>query len=186
MAYYCECYGYPKRPPSIFDGFTLRPLPYPVLLILTVISIFLGIKFYFTADEAAETTNFHINWLLLITPLLIIFAIKLISSFQNRRKWSYYGGCPAPVKCCCYECRASCVLVYCPWSTERYKIPADMLKTALNMISRMSPKELQNMVKMASFQGDNSPFNGSPFDTNFTPGSVPPNLSLEMLKTAVI
>uniref|UniRef100_A0A803KRC5 Outer envelope protein 61 n=1 Tax=Chenopodium quinoa TaxID=63459 RepID=A0A803KRC5_CHEQI len=60
------------------------------------------------------------------------------------------------------------------------EVPADMLKTASNMIGRMSPEELQNMVKMASsFKGDNSPFNG-----NFGPGSVPPNLSPEMLKTA--
>ncbi|KAL2925364.1 Outer envelope protein 61 [Bienertia sinuspersici] len=65
------------------------------------------------------------------------------------------------------------------------EIPADMLKTASNMIGRMSPEELQNMVKMASsFQGDNSPFNGPPFDNNFGPGLVPPNLSPEMLKTA--
>ncbi|XP_021715632.1 outer envelope protein 61-like [Chenopodium quinoa] len=60
------------------------------------------------------------------------------------------------------------------------EVPADMLKTASNMIGRMSPEELQNMMKMASsFKGDNSPFNG-----NFGPGSVPPNLSPEMLKTA--
>ncbi|KNA25078.1 hypothetical protein SOVF_009830 [Spinacia oleracea] len=65
------------------------------------------------------------------------------------------------------------------------EVPADMLKTASNMIGRMSPEELQNMVKMASsFQGENSPFSGSPFDANFGPGSVPPNLSPEMLRTA--
>lgn len=65
------------------------------------------------------------------------------------------------------------------------ELPADMLKTASNMIGRMSPEELQNMVKMASsFQGENLPFNGSPFDSSFGPGSVPPNLSPEMLKTA--
>uniref|UniRef100_A0A7C9EH84 Uncharacterized protein n=1 Tax=Opuntia streptacantha TaxID=393608 RepID=A0A7C9EH84_OPUST len=65
------------------------------------------------------------------------------------------------------------------------EIPVDMLKTASSMISRMSPEELQNMVKMASsFQGENLPFNGSLFDTDFGPGSIPPNLSPEMLKTA--
>lgn len=64
------------------------------------------------------------------------------------------------------------------------EIPPDMLKTASSMIGKMSPEELQNMVKMASsFQGESSPFT-SPFDGNFGPGSVPPNLSPEMLKTA--
>ncbi|KAL9228635.1 hypothetical protein vseg_004190 [Gypsophila vaccaria] len=59
--------------------------------------------------------------------------------------------------------------------------PVDMLKTATSMIGRMSPDELQNMVKMASsLQGDNPPFGGSPFGSS----SAPPNLSPEMLKTA--
>ncbi|CAO2825045.1 unnamed protein product [Amaranthus hypochondriacus] len=66
-----------------------------------------------------------------------------------------------------------------PGKTE--KIPADMLKTASNMIGRMSPEELKKMVKIASsFQSEK----GSPFNGNFEPGSVPPNLSPEMLKTA--
>lgn len=113
MVYY-DYYAYPRRPPSIFDGLTLRPLPYPVLLILVVVSVFLGMKFYFATEEAAETTEFHINWMLLITPILLIFAVKLLSSIQDRRRWSY-GGCPAPARCGCFECRASCVPVYRPW-----------------------------------------------------------------------
>ncbi|KAK9727079.1 hypothetical protein RND81_05G257000 [Saponaria officinalis] len=65
------------------------------------------------------------------------------------------------------------------------EVPVDMLKTTTNMIGRMSPDELQNMIKMASsFQGDSSPFGGSPFDPNFGSTSAPPNLSPEMLKTA--
>ncbi|KAJ8439359.1 hypothetical protein Cgig2_022496 [Carnegiea gigantea] len=64
-------------------------------------------------------------------------------------------------------------------------IPVDMLKTTTSMISRMSPEELQNMVKMASsFQGGNPYVNGPPFGNNFGPGSIPPNLSPDMLKTA--
>lgn len=66
------------------------------------------------------------------------------------------------------------------------ELPPDMLKTASSMIGRMSPEELQNMVKMAaSFQGESSPFSGgSPFAGNLGSGSVPANLSPEMLKTA--
>lgn len=108
---YCDYHSYPRRDPSICDGLTLRPLPYPVLLILLVVSIFLGIKFYFVSDEAAETTEFHINWMLLLTPILLIFAVRLLSSFQGRRRRSY-GGCTTerwpPASCCCYDCRGYC------------------------------------------------------------------------------
>ncbi|KAK9279715.1 hypothetical protein L1049_013397 [Liquidambar formosana] len=66
-------------------------------------------------------------------------------------------------------------------------VAPDMLKTASNMISKMSPEELQKMLQLASsFQGEN-PYLGASFDTNFNgsrPGSVPPNVSPDMLKTA--
>ena len=54
------------------------------------------------------------------------------------------------------------------------EVPADMVKTASNMISKMSPEELQKMLELAS----SSNFN------NFKPGSIPPNVSPDMLKTA--
>lgn len=61
------------------------------------------------------------------------------------------------------------------------EIPPDMFKTASNMISKMSPEELQKMVNMASsFEG--SPLIGQ--GAGFGSGSVPPNLSPEMMKTA--
>lgn len=64
----------------------------------------------------------------------------------------------------------------------------DMIKTASNMISKMSPEELQRMVQMASsFQRENEYFPKGSLDSNFgsfRPGSVPPNLTPEMLKTA--
>lgn len=64
----------------------------------------------------------------------------------------------------------------------------DMFKTASNMISKMSPEELQRMVQMASsFQRENEYFPKGSLDSNFgsfRPGSVPPNLTPEMLKTA--
>lgn len=110
---YSYPYSYPnpyvgRREPSIFDGFTLRPLPYPVLLILIVISLFLGIKFYTSYEEAEEAAESQINWLLLALPLAIIFAVRWLSSFQapvpffDRRKWAY-GGLrgPSPVPGSC-------------------------------------------------------------------------------------
>ncbi|XP_022730197.1 outer envelope protein 61-like isoform X2 [Durio zibethinus] len=62
-------------------------------------------------------------------------------------------------------------------------VKPDMLKTASNMISNMSPDELQKMVQLASsFQGEN-PYTGH-FKNGFGPGSVPPNVTPDMLKTA--
>ncbi|XVF19590.1 hypothetical protein REPUB_Repub11eG0124000 [Reevesia pubescens] len=63
------------------------------------------------------------------------------------------------------------------------EVSPDMFKTASNMISKMSPEELQKMVQLASsFQGEN-PYTGS-LENGFGPGSVPPNVTPEMLKTA--
>lgn len=68
------------------------------------------------------------------------------------------------------------------------EIPVDMLRTASNMVGKMSPEELQRMFEVASsFQGDNPSFKGGPSGANydsFKPGSVPSNLTHDMLKTA--
>lgn len=67
-------------------------------------------------------------------------------------------------------------------------IPPDMVKTASNIIGKMSPEELQRMVQMASsFQGE-TPFTkrGSSNSTSdsFGSGSVPPNMTPDMMKMA--
>ncbi|KAF7120270.1 hypothetical protein RHSIM_Rhsim13G0198700 [Rhododendron simsii] len=65
-------------------------------------------------------------------------------------------------------------------------ISPDMIKTASNMISRMSPQELQKMLQMASsFQGENNPFvKGVSSDNSFRPGPVPTDLTPDMMKMA--
>uniref|UniRef100_A0A5B7AIE3 Putative outer envelope protein 61 n=1 Tax=Davidia involucrata TaxID=16924 RepID=A0A5B7AIE3_DAVIN len=67
-------------------------------------------------------------------------------------------------------------------------ISPDMFKTASNMISKMSPEELQRMFQMASsFQGENPYIKRGSSDSNinsFRPGSVPPDMTPDMLKTA--
>ncbi|XP_073141405.1 outer envelope protein 61 [Henckelia pumila] len=57
-----------------------------------------------------------------------------------------------------------------------------MVKTAANVIGKMSPEELQRMFHLASsFQGDHA---NSKTGSPFSPGSVPPDLSPDMLNTA--
>ena len=63
------------------------------------------------------------------------------------------------------------------------EISPEMIRTASNMIGKMSTEELQRMFEMASsFQGDNPGFKAGP--DSFKPGSVPPNVTPDMLKTA--
>lgn len=66
-------------------------------------------------------------------------------------------------------------------------ISPDMVKTASNMIGKMSPDELQRMFEMASsFERGNPSSTGSPFNTNnsFKANLIPPNVTPDMLKTA--
>ncbi|CAH9072587.1 unnamed protein product [Cuscuta europaea] len=67
-------------------------------------------------------------------------------------------------------------------------IPPDMVKTASNVIGKMSPEELQKMVQIASsIQGDASLAKGGPSNSNsdsFVPGITPPNMTPDMMKMA--
>ncbi|KAJ9178654.1 hypothetical protein P3X46_010521 [Hevea brasiliensis] len=68
------------------------------------------------------------------------------------------------------------------------EVSPDMFRTASNMISKMSPEELQKMIQMASsFQGGNPYAAGGSSDASlnsFRLSSAPPNVSPDMLKTA--
>ncbi|KAI3736349.1 hypothetical protein L6452_15888 [Arctium lappa] len=79
---------------SIFEAFSLNPLPYPVLLILALIFFFLGFQWYSSYEEAIEATEESFNWLLLITPLLLLFAVKWLSSMDNPEKIFGFGLSP--------------------------------------------------------------------------------------------
>ncbi|XP_039034271.1 outer envelope protein 61-like, partial [Hibiscus syriacus] len=59
------------------------------------------------------------------------------------------------------------------------EVSPDMLKTASNMISKMSPEELQRMVQLASSFHTENPYTGG-----FRSGSAPSNVTPDMLKTA--
>ncbi|KAK2434965.1 hypothetical protein QL285_020059 [Trifolium repens] len=71
------------RNSSVLDGFTLNPLPYPVLLILAVIFIFLGTSWYLSYEEVVETAQEQLGWLLFATPVLLIFIVRLVSSMED-------------------------------------------------------------------------------------------------------
>ncbi|CAJ2679681.1 hypothetical protein L195_g009665 [Trifolium pratense] len=72
-----------NRNSSVLDGFTLSPLPYPVLLILAVIFIFLGTSWYLSYEEVVETAQEQLGWLLFATPVLLIFIVRLVSSMED-------------------------------------------------------------------------------------------------------
>ncbi|KAL5066867.1 hypothetical protein RYX36_017754, partial [Vicia faba] len=64
-------------------------------------------------------------------------------------------------------------------------VSPDMIKASSDMIGKMSPEELQKMFDMASlFQGNNPFLRGGSSDSPFNSGSVPPNVTPNMLKTA--
>ncbi|KAL5081624.1 hypothetical protein RYX36_010045, partial [Vicia faba] len=63
-------------------------------------------------------------------------------------------------------------------------VSPDMIKASSDMIGKMSPEELQKMFDMASsFQGNNPFLRGGSSDSPFNSGSVPPNVTPDMLKT---
>ena len=68
---------------SIFDAFSLNPLPYPVLLILAMISIFLGTSWYLSYEEAVESAEEQMGWLLLATPIALLILVRWLSSMEN-------------------------------------------------------------------------------------------------------
>ncbi|XP_030472467.1 uncharacterized protein LOC115690291 [Syzygium oleosum] len=85
-------YGRRSTASSISDVFTLNPLPYPVLVILAVISIFLGISWYFSYESAVETAEEQMSWILLAAPIVLILLVKLLSTMDDPQ--SFFTGSP--------------------------------------------------------------------------------------------
>ncbi|XP_022136126.1 uncharacterized protein LOC111007895 [Momordica charantia] len=65
---------------SILDSLSLNPLPYPVLLLLGVVFVFLGASWWFSYESAVEAAEEQINWLLFATPVLLIVLVRCLSS----------------------------------------------------------------------------------------------------------
>ncbi|KAL6270775.1 hypothetical protein ACE6H2_027686 [Prunus campanulata] len=84
--------AYGRSPTSSFiEGFSLSPLPYPVLLILAVISIFFGISWYSSYDSAVEEAETQFSWLLLFTAIALLLLVKLLSFLDP--DW-FFSLCP--------------------------------------------------------------------------------------------
>lgn len=80
--------------------FSLNPMPYPVLLILAVIFIFLGIQWFLSYESMVESAEENFGWILMATPVVLVFAVKWLSSVENpesffgqdrRRRMNYAG-----------------------------------------------------------------------------------------------
>lgn len=89
-----------SRTSQVIQVFSLNPMPYPVLLILAVILIFLGIQGFVSYESMVESTQESFGWLLMATPVVLVFAVKWLSSIEdpeslfrrNRRRQMNYAG----------------------------------------------------------------------------------------------
>ncbi|KAJ4716721.1 Oxidoreductase/transition metal ion-binding protein [Melia azedarach] len=79
--------GYYRRN-SIFDSFTLSPLPYPVLLILAVLLIFFSISWYFSYESVVESAEEQMGWMLFATPVALILLVRWLSSWDSADMFS--------------------------------------------------------------------------------------------------
>ncbi|KAG5239073.1 DNA (cytosine-5)-methyltransferase CMT [Salix suchowensis] len=82
---------YGSRSDVIHDAFTLKPLPYPVLLIFAVISFLFWIPWYLNHKDIAETADTQVNWLILLVPVVIIAIVGWLFNMTpwDRRRRTY-------------------------------------------------------------------------------------------------
>lgn len=86
--------GYGRsRASSVLDGFSLNPVPYPVLLILSLILLFLGISWYLSYEEVVEAAEEQLGWMLLATPVVLILVVRWLSSVYTS-EWFFFNSLP--------------------------------------------------------------------------------------------
>ncbi|XP_073128652.1 uncharacterized protein [Henckelia pumila] len=78
---------------SILDVFSLNPPPYPVLFVLALIFVFLGLQWYVSYESVVESTEENMGWVLIAVTLILVFAVKWLSSFEDPGWW-FYGRSP--------------------------------------------------------------------------------------------
>lgn len=76
-------YGRRSIASSILEVFTLNPVPFPVLLVLAVISVLLFISWYVSYESIVEAAEEQMSWVLLAIPILLLLAVHLVSFIEN-------------------------------------------------------------------------------------------------------
>ncbi|KAL7118640.1 hypothetical protein ACP275_02G015900 [Erythranthe tilingii] len=79
---------------SIMEAFSLNPLPYPVLLFSCLIFLFLGLQWYVSYESVVEAAEESMGWLLMAAPLVLLFAVRWLSTLENRPEWWFSGTSP--------------------------------------------------------------------------------------------
>ncbi|KAF8013568.1 hypothetical protein BT93_I1424 [Corymbia citriodora subsp. variegata] len=84
-------YGRRSTASSISEAFTLNPVPYPVLVILAVIFIFLGGHWYFSFEDFMESAQEQLGWILLAAPLILLVVVRWLPTSAEDQA-GFFGG----------------------------------------------------------------------------------------------
>ncbi|KAK3151052.1 hypothetical protein QOZ80_3AG0241080 [Eleusine coracana subsp. coracana] len=78
---------------SLVEAFTLSPVPSPVILILLMVTLLLGVSWFFTYEDFIEEATEQLSWLLLAVPIALVLLIRWISSVDSFE--GYFGFYPS-------------------------------------------------------------------------------------------
>ncbi|XAR72736.1 hypothetical protein NMG60_11019476 [Bertholletia excelsa] len=74
---------------AVSDVFSLNPPPFPVLLILALISVLLCLHWYASYESVLEDTQEIFGWALLAVPVVLILAVRWISGVEDFSGWPF-------------------------------------------------------------------------------------------------
>ncbi|KAF7049720.1 hypothetical protein CFC21_058207 [Triticum aestivum] len=90
---------------SVLEAFTLSPLPYPVILILMMVTLLLGASWFFSYEDFMEEASEQFSWFLLGVPIALVLLIRWISSvdtfegyfgfYPTESRWRGYPAAPS-------------------------------------------------------------------------------------------
>uniref|UniRef100_A0A7N0U5U8 Uncharacterized protein n=1 Tax=Kalanchoe fedtschenkoi TaxID=63787 RepID=A0A7N0U5U8_KALFE len=72
-----------------FSSSSLHPPPYPALILLAILAVFLAASWRSSYESAREAAGAHLGWALLATPVALIFLARLVSSVENAEEWVF-------------------------------------------------------------------------------------------------
>ncbi|XP_062216192.1 uncharacterized protein LOC133916516 [Phragmites australis] len=98
-------YGDRRAESSVLEAFSLSPLPWPVILILLMVTLLLSVSWFFNYEDFIEEASEQFSWLLLAVPIALVLLIRWISSvdsfegylgfYPSERRWGGYESAPA-------------------------------------------------------------------------------------------